>query len=219
MQFLFVIILFMGLSFGITRFFKAFRGEKGDRGLKKDVEQMRSAIAERAASLIPWDQEEMKLLSLEHVNNRLKRGDVATKSGTLVSIYQEPMVAYNYKKYGSKRNAVIYAKTSNRAYIYRIKSQGIQIYLDEQPLGILQMNGVLYAPNKKMIAQLNLQPDELLSPILVKNREVGNLVNPKIVDKVNPRAFDLVSQMQSDEEDIFLSLSILQLVLNAVAKK
>ena len=218
MQFLFVIILFAGLSFGISRFFKTFKKKANDKQLKQDVEQMRLAIAQRTDELVPWSTEEMELLSLEHVEERLKRGNVANKAGFLTSIYQEPMIAYNYKKYGSKYNSVVYAKTSDREFVYRIRDKGIQIYLDNQPLGILQTNGVLYDPKKKMIARMNHQKEELLNPILVKNREVGNLVNPAITEKMNPRAFDLLSPMESEEEDIFLSLAVLQLVLNAVEK-
>ena len=48
-------------------------------------------------------------------------------------------------------------------------------------------------------------------PVLVGNREVAHLINPALVDTSNPRAFELVSPMNNEEEAVFLSLAIFEM--------
>ncbi len=217
---LFTVAVAAGFFYAIRRLLKLIRHtQPNENQVRNDVEKMRLSLAATTDDLVPWNDEEMELLSLEHVNKKLRRGNIAEAEGTLVSIYQEPMINYGYKKYISPHNAVLYAKTSNREYIYRIRKKGIQIYLDNEPMGVLKSDGVLYNRRKKRIAQIHKQKNEPLNPIIVNNREIGNLVNPKLTDKVNPRAFDLLTPMEKQEEDVFLSVAILELVMNAMSKK
>lgn len=207
------------VSFAARRLFGMIKNyQPNEKNVKKDVDNFRLALTARNEDLVPWNNEEMELLSLKEVEQKISKSGTKTVEGTLLSIYQEPMVQYAYKKYVQQNNAVLIAKTSNREYIYRIRKKGIQIYMNNEPLGLLRTNGVLYTPDKKGVAQIKPNKQELYTPILVNNVEKGNLINPDRTEKEVPRAFELLAPMQKKEEDYFLSLAILELSMRNITK-
>lgn len=197
--------------------FKNFR--PNDNNVKKDIDKFRLALAARTEDLVPWNEEEMQLLSLREVEQRIKNRGAKEIEGTLKSIYQEPMIQYAYKKYVQPTNAVLIAKTSNREFIYRIRKKGIQIYMNNTPLGLLRKNGVLYTPDNKGVAQIKQNKEAYSIPILVNNQEKGSLLNQEKTEKEFPRAFELLAPMQKKEEDYFLSIAILELAMRNVNSK
>jgi hypothetical protein len=90
--------------------------------------------------------------------------------------------------------------------------------MNNEPLGLLRTNGVLYTPDKRGVAQIKSDKQEFSTPILVDNKEKGSLLNPDKTDKEVPRAFELLAPMQKREEDYFLSLAILELAMRNITK-
>jgi len=192
--------------------------QPSDQSVRQDVEKFRLQLSAKNEDLVPWNKEEMELLSLKEIEQRHNRKGGKTIEGTMLSIYQEPMVQYVYKRYANAKNAVLFAKTSNREYIYRIHKKGIQIYLNNEPLGVLKRDGILYSKSNRQIAQIKPDNDAFSTPILVNNSEKGSLVNPKRTDRENPRAFELIAPMKKQEEDYFLSLAVLELSMRNISK-
>ncbi len=126
-------------------------------------------------------------------------------------------MAYSYKKYiSSGVDAILYARSANHEFAYRIKNGEVKIVIDNELVGIMKQNGVVYGKSKKrMIARINREGNELI-PILVKDREVGNIVKalpPGTSTPLNDRAFSFIKEDIDDEEKkIFISLAILELV-------
>jgi hypothetical protein len=90
--------------------------------------------------------------------------------------------------------------------------------MNNEPLGLLRTNGILYTPDKRDVAQIKPNKQELYTPILVNNKEKGNLINPDKTEKEVPRAFELLAPMKKEEEDYFLSLAILELSMRNITK-
>ena len=193
--------------------------QPSDNNVKKDVDRFRAALSARTEELVPWNEEEMQLLSLQEVEQKIKKRSTKEIEGTLKSIYQEPMVRYAYKKYVQPSNAVLVATTSDREFIYRIRKKGIQIYLNNKPLGLLRKNGILYTPDNKGVAQIKQNKEAFSIPILVNNQEKGSLLNQGKTEKEFPRAFELLAPMQRKEEDYFLSIAVLELAMRNIAAK
>jgi hypothetical protein len=94
-----------------------------------------------------------------------------------------------------------------------MKKGTTEVVVDNQFVGTVDNRGRLSATKgNKMLAQINRDSEELLLPVKVNEREVGRLVNPSRARKANPRAFELMSEMGPEEEAMFLSLAILELV-------
>lgn len=217
------IILILGIVLGVAALailanvFKNF--QPGDKKINADVAQMRKDLAALNLDLVPWNREETELFSLNQVSQSVKKSITTSAKGVFTSIYHEPMLAYAFKKYVSPSlNAVLFAKTANHEYVYRIKKDSIQVTIDGKALGILKDDGVLYSTRKnKVLAKIAQGSDELLLPMIVNGKEVAHIVNPKRVDKTNPRAFDLVDEhMSKEEEEVFLALGVLEVVQRSI---
>lgn len=212
------VLMIGGLAIAVRKLISLLKNlQPSDKSVKQDVEKFRLQISARNEDLVPWNKEEMELLSLNEVEQKINRKGGKTIEGTMNSIYHEPMVQYAYKKYANAKNAVLFAKTSNREFIYRIHKKGIQIYLNNEPLGILKRNGILYSKSNRPLAQIKPDNDAFSTPILVNNIEKGSLLNDKRTGRENPRAFELIAPMQAKEEDYFLSLAILELSMRNIS--
>ena len=124
------------------------------------------------------------------------------------------MVAYAYKKYvASGHNALLYARTANNEFIYRIKNNQVEIVIDDHLAGVMKEDGKFYgAKSQKLLAQVNQGTEELLLPVIVKNKEIGSIVNPKKAEKSNPRALQYIGNLDKDEETLLLSFAVLEIV-------
>jgi len=188
--------------------------QPGKKKTQKDLRQMKAEMQPWYNDLVPWEKGELELLSLNQIHKRSKKRIVARSKGIFVSIYHEPMIAYSLKKYvGPGVNALLYARTAQHEFVYRIKKKGVEIAIDEQKIGTLKPDGAFFSSRKnKLLARVNRDSEALLLPVIIKDKEVANIVNPKKTSKTNPRAFEFVSDMEKEEETFFLSLAILELV-------
>lgn len=186
-----------------------------------DFRKMRAEIKEWSDQLVPWNKEEMSLLSLRQVNQKIKRGMSKTAKGIFTSIYHEPLVVYSYRRYiASKENAILYARTSQNEFAYRINKKGIDVNIDGQYAGVLKENGGLYGGRRnRLLARINRDDELKLHPIIVGDKEVASVQNPNKTDKHNPRAFQFLRPMENKEEKMFMALAILEMVQESLKEE
>ncbi len=195
--------------------------QPGRSKIKADLQKMKAEIQPFIDDLVPWTKEEMELLSINQINKKIKKGIITTAKGIITSIYHEPLIAWSYKRYVSPdSNAVIYARSSHHEFIFRLRKDKTELKIDDQVIGTLRENGVLYSKKtNRLMARINRSNDELLLPVLVGDKEVASLINVNKTTKSNPRAFEFLSEMNEKEEAILLSLAILEFVKNEIPKK
>jgi hypothetical protein len=186
----------------------------GRKKIQNDLEQIKAGLKPLVKDLVPWSREEMEQLSLNQVNKSKKKGVVKTVQGVFTTIYHEPVIVYSYRKYVSPtENALIYARTSKHELVYRVKNDQVEVVINNQLVGIVNAQGALTdRKGKNLLAQITRSGQELLLPVRVGRKDVGSVVNPKHAKKVNPRAFEFIRPMQEEEEALFLSLSVLELI-------
>lgn len=195
-----------------------FQPAKGK--IRSDLKKMKNEITPFINELIPWNKEELELLSSNQIKQKISRGIITTAEGVFNSIYHEPLIAYSYKKYiSSKKDEVIYARTSNHEFVYRTKKDSTELFIDNQKVGTINNQGLLYGGRKKrLLASINKNENELELPIFIGDKERGTLMKPES-GSVNPRAFQFVGEMKENEEAVFLSLAVLELVKDSINKK
>jgi len=179
-----------------------------------DLHNMKGEIVPWVEELIPWKKEELELLSLHQVRKTIKKGIVTTVKGVFTSIYDEPMIAYTYRQYRStKKNAILYARTAHRQFVYRMEGEKTIISIDNQVIGTINSNGQLIAGNgRQLLAQIQRNVDELTLPVLINGKEVAGLARSNQVNpSVNTRAFEFTTEMEKKEEALMLSLAILEM--------
>jgi hypothetical protein len=77
----------------------------------------------------------------------------------------------------------------------------------------MKKDGKFYgAKSNKLLAQVNQGSEDLLLPVIVKGKEIGSIVNPAKASKTNPRALEYVGNLDKDEETLFLSFAVLEMV-------
>jgi hypothetical protein len=218
---IFFLALFTGGLLAVLALYFAYFAlvhfQPGKGKIQTDLKKMKSEIAPFIEELIPWNKEELELLSSNQVKQKVSKGIITTAEGVFNSIYHEPLIAYSYKKYiSSKRNEIIYARTSNHEFFYRTKKDSTELIIDNQKVGVINNQGLLYGGRKRrLLARINKSENELELPIIVGDRERGTLMRPES-DSVNPRAFQFVGEMGKNEEAVFLSLAVLELVRESI---
>jgi len=214
-----VALVLMGIYL-VAQLFNNLPPSKGR--LNQDLDKMRTELQPWVEKLVPWNQEEMELFSLNQINQTIKKSVATTAKGMFTSIYHEPMMAYAYKKYVSPNlNAILLVRSKKHEFVYRFKKDKIQIMADGEALGTLKEDGILYGTKRgKVLGQIGQNREKLLLPVVVKEREIAHLTNPKLNTQPNPRAFDLLSdEMSEEEEKIFLALGSLEVVSASINKK
>jgi len=200
-------------------YFALINFSPGKGKIKTDFKKMKGEITPWTDKLIPWNKEELELLSSTPVNQKIKRGMITTSKGVFNSIYHEPLIAYSYKKYlSSKENSILYARTSNHEFMYRTRKNKTTLYIDNQKVGVINEQGLLYGNHRKqLLAKVQTDNETLDLPIIIKDKAVGTLLKAN-KGSVNPRAFEFVKTMDNNEEAVFVSLAVLEMVKNSISK-
>lgn len=195
--------------------------QPGKSRVLADFRKMRDEIKEWSNQLVPWNKEEMSLLSLRQVNQKIQRGMTKTAKGIFTSIYHEPLIVYSYRRYiAAKENAILYARTSQNEFAYRIKKKGIDVNIDGKYAGVLKDNGGLYGGRRnRLLARINRDDELKLHPIVIGDKEVASVQNPNKTDKHNPRAFQFLQPMENKEEKMFMALAILEMVQESLKEE
>lgn len=221
MSFLLIVSLIAVVTVGML-LMKIFGNvQPSDKQIDADIKKMKAELEPMTTDLVPITKEELELFSQSQINAALKKKSGVSAKGVFTTIYHEPLVAYNYKRYpSSKLNAILYARSFDHEFAYRIKKGEVQLVVDQKHAGTLRENGALYDSRNRMIARINRDQDKML-PVLVEDREVGNLLKPipEAKAELSQRAFELIrNDLNPQEETLFLSLAVLELVQRSVNK-
>jgi len=186
----------------------------GPTRVRKEVEKLLSSFKPMFSELVPIDAKELELFSHSHVKQEAKGGLSKTAKGIVVSIYEEPLVAYAYKRYnGKKENAVLLVRTANREIFFRIRNQQVQVTLNNQAIGIIERNGVLYSPgNFQPMAKIEKKGRTESFPINVEGKEVATMIPKDPSMKVYQRALQFVGELNQREELLLIIMLIWDVV-------
>ncbi len=208
----FVASVLVGSTFFLSKFLPNFNA--GPKKVREDLAKMKKEMQTEIAALVPWSEEEKVLLSLQNETTGKRSGVTKTYSGKFSSVYHEPLIVWRMKEYaGGKLSKLIYARTSHQEFTYRVTKEGIDIAVGDYFVGVYRKDHVLYDPKKNQpYARVKRDVTRDYFPVYIKNEEVGNLQNPLKAEKVNPRAFGLLTNMDEETEAIFLAIAIVEML-------
>ncbi len=200
---------------------KALGMPPGTKKINQDLAMMRQIIKPFQSQLIPFRQEsELELMSLKLELKSQKQGLDRIVAGTIQSIYSEPMVAFAYKDYiKGVREALLCCRTSDTEIIFRIKKQNVDVYFNGSQVAMMDHNNVMHGlKSRGVLGRIRPYSNDLLT-IIVKDREVGQMFNPLRPHAYQQRAFTLISKLNEEEEAIFISLSLFELLTRILENK
>lgn len=167
-------------------------------------------------SVIPWESEnEMELLSLNQEFKWVKKAFGRFLKGIYHSIYHEPMLAYAYKSYSkSGQYAVYYAATGSHQFIYQKLKSRTDLFIDGQHVGFISPEWLMYSHRKRLLGRRNRFSDDYFT-IVIWDREVAHLRDPRRIDRVNPRAFEIMERLNDKEELLLMAIAFLTMIERA----
>lgn len=214
---LFMVVTFVvGVVFTIARSMFNFALNPDTRAWRNLLERLRARLSKRTAAtpLIPWDSEMAALLSLNRIDVKKPGWFDGISEGVFTSIYHEPVLAYAGQLSG--KNGVLLARTSDREFIFRIKGKETEIWVNQQPFGVLVDGSLLAAGrNNRLLARIEAEPAESQFPVLLAdNKTAAAISNPTKTSMPNPRAISLLRALSAEEENTVLALAVLKIMEN-----
>ena len=193
----------------------------GTRKINQDLAVMRQIIKPIQGRLIPFQAEkEIEIMSLQLDIKSHKQGLDKIISGTIQSIYYEPMVAFAYKDYiKGVREALLCCRTSHHELIYRIKKQEVDVYMNGNQAAVIDQHDVMHGlRSRKPLGRIRPYSNDLLS-VVINEREVGQIFNPLRPHTHQQRAFSLMATLDDEEEAIFMALSLYEILTRILENK
>jgi hypothetical protein len=178
--------------------------------LRNDLKTLQPELKAWASEhLIPWNRQEMELLSLRQHHQVKKSFGHKLVRGVFQSIYHEPLVVYIQKMYRPEER-VLLVRNSIHEFAYVITKE-VEVFINEEYFGKLDRQGKLWYNAKNVIASVDRGESPLLS-VQVNNKMAGSIINESKKETKNPRAFQYIGPLDPIEEKVFLAISYFELI-------
>ncbi len=175
------------------------------------LEQLRQQVKALTPELVPWDGEMFSLLSLRRQPARGKSRFRSDETGYLLSIFQEPVVAFAAQTAG--KHEVMVARLHDREFVFRQKDKEVEIWLNGEPFGTFTGGALLSAgKGARLLAKVEERPLEQHSEVLLSSGRSVSLTNRERASGPNPRAAVLVKELTREEENAALAIALLRLL-------
>jgi len=216
---IFNVLLILGVGYVITQvvnFYLSINSGKGQT--RNDIAELKSKIATYLAALVPMNDKELELLSINADKNVQRSGMTILKYGAFNSIYQEPLLAYAFKEYKYPADrSILLISTDKDDFTYMTKGASTQVFLNDDEIGYIDPSGNLYDPEKKkVLAHIEMENGHSSHTVQIEGREVGEIVNARKNESPNPRAYQFLEEMSAKESNLFKALTFLSLVEESI---
>lgn len=182
--------------------------------LLRDIDTLRNEISDLKKMLIPFNGEEMELLSLNQSNVSKRKRFSKVTNGIFNTIYYEPLIAYGIKNYSNNQKLILICSTADE-FVYLSKGNTTHVFMNDTEAGVLTSDGKFYSIKNKLLALID-GADQLQShTVWIQGKDMGYINNPRFVSKSIPRAYNLLKTMSQEEQNIFLCLTLVNLVEEA----
>lgn len=185
--------------------------------LLKDVDTLRKDISDLKEMLIPFNSDEIELLSLNQSNVSKKKRFSSVIKGIFNTIYYEPLIAYSIKSYSNNQKLILICSTTDE-FVYLTKGNMTHVFMNDTEAGILTPEGKFYNIKNKLLALIDGNDQLQSHTVWIQGKDMGYINNPRFASKSIPRAYNLLKTMNIEEQNIFLCLTLVNLVEEAQLK-
>lgn len=192
-----------------------FMRPQGSR-LPDQVQKLKNFSEDVHGILIPWQPEELELISFQLANVAPKRKDKAREwKGIVTSIFHESLFSIAVRKLNKTgSNAIVLVRNSEMEWVFRIKDRQSIVYINGQGAARIKSNGTM-VPFKKsgVLGTAEITPYGN-TKISIRGVEIGELNKFEDDAGFNQRAITVLKDFDDDGE----RLLFLTLVLYRLAK-
>ena len=195
---------------------KLLKAPPSQKRIQADLTLIAEETRQWRQGVIPWEVEkEMELMSLNRQFKWIKKSLGRFLKGVFLSIYHEPMLIYGFKSYRKKGQfAIFYAATLSHQFIYQRHKGRTDVLIDGEHVGFLTPEWLLYSHRRRLLARRNRFSDDYFT-VIVWDREVAHLRDPRRNDKVSPRVFEIMAKLNDKEELLLMAVAFLTMIERA----
>jgi len=163
--------------------------------------------------VIPWeDEKEMEILSMHREYKWVKKSSSKFVVGVVYSIYQEPMLTYAFKNYiRGGTFVVMYVATQSHQFIFQKQKGRTDFFIDGDYVGYITPEWLMYSQRKRLLGRRNRFSDYIFT-LIVWDREVAHLRDPRHIDRAGTRAYEITEQMNEKEQLLCMAMSFLTML-------
>ncbi len=205
-----------GFGFILFQIFQFFFSVGGSRTrIEKDKKELKLLSGALVDELVPINEDELALLSSKLESQRVTKGMYYTEKGVLNSIYEEPMLTYGYRNYGSGKSVLV-ANTHESQFEFVERGDGVEMKVNGYLHGVITGAGTLVGVDGERIANIVDDPRSDYQAITIRERKVAELLNPESQDITNnSRAFLELKPLDEVEQNILLGVMIYNSLIKA----
>jgi hypothetical protein len=146
-------ILFLGLIafLGYSVYSKGyFRFQPEGKRYEKNSGLIQDYLLSQQPFLVDFGDDELELLSGNKQKEKSRSFFNSPTEGILLSIYHEPFITYKSIFHSNElKTGVIGIATHKEQYVYILKKDHVDIFVNKKPFGTIKGDGQLISPNDK----------------------------------------------------------------------
>lgn len=184
------------------------------RQMQKDIKLLRNSIQEFRDGLIPFEEEEFKLLSSLPVSKTSKKAGSVLSKGVFSTIYQEPLIAFSMKHNRKDNTILVLAESDSNEYRLMYSQEGTEAYVNDQYLGTINEE-IQFLPtgSQKVFAEIQLSDNNKYARVLINKKDTAhiNLENKSLSE--TERVFSLFHDFKHEDSDEMIILTLYYLLI------
>ncbi len=176
--------------------------------MSKDKSLLLELAEEWNEKLVPLDHEELSLLSLNAITQKVPKGMYYTEKGILSSVYEEPLISYGYRKYFG-RKAILVARTVDSIFEFIQRGANFELRINNHQKGFISEGGKLMNGQGKEVATLQLEKLPGHHDVLIEGQKLATIVDPEY-DTItqNSRAFSQIKSCDEEQKNLLTALTL-----------
>lgn len=201
-----------GLSLALVIFimYQLFSFTVGTRSVRRmkerDLKELKRMIAQFKEGLIPFSQEEFKILSARLSYKESRRSGGSFISGVLSSIYQEALIAFAAVERDKRPGMLVMANTDSDSFRFEFNGEITEIWCNDEILGVVGADGSLKDEEANVVVSLVEDSTKEFYTLYLKGKEAAHL-RIYTSDKINEsdRIFSFFHEFSASDDKNFIA--------------
>ena len=186
------------------------------RQLQRDIKHLDRLMGEFKEGLIPFEEDEFKLLSSQPVLKKNRKSRSTFSRGVLSTIYQEPLIAFSLKENYRDDSVLLLAQSDKNKFQLNFNGKNTEVYVDGQNLGYINSNHEFINPQNQRIAGIEHSEGEKYAKVFLNNKDTAH-INIRESNNESERVFSLFHDFKHEDSDEMVLLTLYYLFIERKA--
>ncbi len=208
-----ILAAFIYILYQIVGFSKGIRSTK--RIIDKDLDTLAENLKELLDGLIPFHNQDFKLLSKLPQKQIIRVGLDTIEKGYLSTIYQEPLIAYAIKHYKKKDKISLIAVTELSEYQLLYSKGTTVVYVDGKKIGHISEDYIFTEIGSKATASVDSKVSNEYASVEIDGKVIAHFNDRDQATSINDRVFSLFHSFDTDDSPRLISLTLFYILIKS----